>query len=184
MKNNSQLINQDSGNVEWYTPWAIIECARALMGGIDLDPFSCARANNRPEGRVSIDYCDGKYTGCGMELEWYGNVWMNHPFSREYNEKAIAKIVHEHTRSNPSMDQACCITFASTSERWFKPLLEYPQFFFTGRINYLSGETLQPIKGVPKGSVITFFPPNGMTYRDAVNKLHNAFITSFEGVAK
>lgn len=179
-KNNSQLIHADSGNVEWYTPWNIIECARALMGSIDLDPFSCAKANNRPEGRLANEY----FIEDGIDADWYGNVWMNHPFGREYNEKAIAKIVHEHTRSNPSMDQACCITFASTSERWFKPLLEYPQFFFTGRTNYLDGATMQPVKGVTKGSVITFFPPRGMTYRDAVSKLHNAFITSFEGVAK
>lgn len=178
MKNNSQLINQDSGNVEWYTPWAIIECARALMGSIDLDPFSCHEANYRPEGIVALTY----FSNNGLIPDWYGNVWMNHPFGKEMNKIAIEKILYEHKKG--VMVQACCITFASTSERWFKPLLEYPQFFFTGRTNYLDGATMQPVKGVTKGSVITFFPPRGMTYQDAVSKLHNAFITSFEGVAK
>lgn len=31
---NAQLINQTSGDVEWYTPARIIEAARRCMGGI------------------------------------------------------------------------------------------------------------------------------------------------------
>jgi len=178
--NSSQLINQDSGNVEWYTPWAIIQCARELMGGIDLDPFSCHAANNRPEGRLANEY----FIKDGLESEWWGNVWMNHPFGRKYNEDAVAKLVFEYTKRAPDMAQACCITFASTSEKWFKPLLRYPQFYFTGRTNYLDGETLQPVKGVTKGSVITFFPPREMAYIDAVVRLNATFGAKFEGVAK
>lgn len=37
-----RLINQDSGDVEYYTPTEITEAARRVMGGIDLDPFSSA----------------------------------------------------------------------------------------------------------------------------------------------
>ena len=183
-KLNNTIVNihANSGNTEWYTPWAIIECARELMGGIDLDPFSCRKANERPEGRVAEDY----YTAhCGsLDRSWYGNVWMNHPFGRTMNEDCVAKIVYEYIRINPTMEQACCITFASTSEKWFKPLLRYPQFYFTGRTNYLDSETLQPVKGVTKGSVITFFPPRGWSYRAAVGELQRVFRNKFEGEAK
>ena len=40
-----QLVNQDSGDTEYYTPGFIVEAARRVMGGIDLDPFSSAAAN-------------------------------------------------------------------------------------------------------------------------------------------
>lgn len=46
--NAATLINQDSGTVEWFTPWNIIDAARATMGGrIWLDPASCEQANEK-----------------------------------------------------------------------------------------------------------------------------------------
>ena len=42
-----QQINQTSGDVEYYTPPAIIEAARLVMGTIDLDPASSETANER-----------------------------------------------------------------------------------------------------------------------------------------
>ena len=180
--NNGQLINQDSGQTEWYTPWNIIECARQLMGSIDLDPFSCEKANQRPEGKLANMYF--AVDDDPLNRPWAGNVWMNHPFGRKFNADAIGKLKFEHIKIGPTMQQACCITYASTSEKWFKPLLGYPQFYFTGRINYLDPDTLEPAKGVTKGSVITFLPPRGMGYQDALWRLNKIFSGKFEGVAK
>ena len=43
--NSATLINQDSGNFEYYTPPFIVEAARAVLGTIDLDPASSRQAN-------------------------------------------------------------------------------------------------------------------------------------------
>jgi len=161
--NASQLINQTSNNAEWYTPWNIIECAKELMGRIDLDPFSCFRANNRPEGKIATHYYDDSCSP--LDKVWLGNVWMNH-------------------RRDRQMEWGLCITFASTSEKWFAPLLRYPQFYFTGRINYLDSKTMQPVKGVTKGSVVTCFPPPGESYEYGKSALNHAFGGTFKGVAK
>lgn len=147
--NAAQLINQDSGIVEWYTPAYIVDAARQVMGHIDLDPASSPVANHTV-GALRI------YTAQddGLALPWYGNVWMNHPFGKDSNRKWIAKLVAEYQSGR--VQQACCITYASTSEGWFQPLYDYPICFVNGRVNYLKPDGT-PGGGVSKGSCVTYF---------------------------
>ena len=150
--NNAQLINQDSGDYEYYTPIEIVDAAREVMGSIDYDPFSSYEANKRIKA--------GQYV-CkevnGLKQSWYGNVWMNHPFSRNNNKPCIEMFVEEYELGD--VEQACCITFAATSEKWFQPLLNYPQCYLSPRTNYyLPDGTLK--KGVTKGSVVTYLGYN------------------------
>ena len=154
--NNSQLINQDSGNYEYYTPSSIIEAARATMGSIDLDPASSAKANQNVLAKHYFD----KF---GEHQNWFGNVWLNHPFSRENNTVWIAKLVADYKQY--SIKQACCITYASTSEKWFQPMLSYTQCWLSPRTNYyLPDGTLKV--GVTKGSVVTYLGPNKQAFYD------------------
>lgn len=151
-KQAHQLINQTSGEVEYYTPQNIIEAARATLGGIDLDPASSAIANERVRAESFFTKEDD-----GLSKMWWGRVWMNHPFGRIENPQWIGKIEHEFSEGN--IDAACCITFACTSEAWFRPLLHYPQCFLSPRTNYyLPDGTLK--RGVSKGSVVTYFGPH------------------------
>jgi hypothetical protein len=147
--NNSQLINQDSGNFEYYTPVEIVDLARLTMGGIDLDPASSERANETVKASVFFTKDSDV-----LSANWFGRVWMNHPFSRKNNDAWINKLVDEY--ENRNIEQACCITFSSTSEGWFRPLLSYPQCFIFGRTHYrLPDGTIK--KGATKGSVVTYF---------------------------
>lgn len=52
--NNAQLINQDSGDYEYYTPIEIIEAAREVMGFISLDPASSSMANEKIGATASM----------------------------------------------------------------------------------------------------------------------------------
>ena len=74
---SGQLLVQDSGDTELYTPPEIIEAARRVMGTIDLDPASSEIANKR----VMATRYYTKETD-GLSQEWHGNIWMNHPFSK------------------------------------------------------------------------------------------------------
>ena len=122
----------------------------------------------------------------GGELEqWSGRVWMNHPFGTEgkacvtnyvcdkktcrkrgyhlvsdstNNTTWVNKLVKSYKSGN--VTEAYMICFASTSENWFKPLKQFPQCYIDGRVNYLDPETLEEVKGVTKGSVITYFGNN------------------------
>lgn len=150
--NNAQLINQTSGKTEYYTPIGIVDAARRVMGGIDLDPASSCAAN----ARIGA----GKFytiENNGLDLRWFGRIWMNHPFGRMSNPRWVEKLISEFEAGNIS--QALCITFACTSEVWFQPLLDFPQCFLSPRTNYDLPDGTK-LRGVTKGSVITYLGHN------------------------
>lgn len=159
MKSSAELINQDSGDVEYYSPLDIIKIARWVMGGIDLDPFSSPAANIRVQATRFYTFDDD-----GLSLPWQGRVWMNHPFSRTMNRRCIEKLVKEYKIGN--VTEACAITFASTSEAWFRPLLERPQCYLQPRTNYYRPDGSLK-RGVTKGSVVTYFGKNEALFAEA-----------------
>lgn len=124
-----KLLVQDSGVVEWYTPPAIIEAARATMGSITLDPASCQQANKTV---MADQYFTVKEDG--LSRPWHGNVWMNHPYGRHENPRWVTMLLNEYWAGNVA--QACALVFASTSERWFQPLYNYPICFIAGRVRH------------------------------------------------
>lgn len=153
----------DSGCTEYGTPEYVIEAARRTMGTIDLDPASTEFFNRVVRATRYFTLADD-----GLAQPWFGHVWLNHPFSREGNRRWIAKLLGEYWSGN--VLGACAITYASTSEGWFQPLLSHPQCFLRGRTNYYDagGNTL---RGVMKGSVVTYFGPYGGQFRVAFASL-------------
>ena len=119
------------------------------MGWIDLDPASSEAANAFVKARKIYTIQDN-----GLVQPWHGRVFMNHPFSREFNRAWIQKLVAEY--ENDEVEQACCITFAATSEAWFRPLLRQPNCFLVPRTNYYLPDGTKK-RGVTKGSVVTYF---------------------------
>lgn len=177
---NAQLINQSSGETDFWTPPAIVEAARSLMSGIDLDPATSRECNLKHV--KAAHYYDKVHNGLlypwGTQHTPY-RVWLNHPFHAGWkacdehckrktckkrgfhvyedipgNAVWVNKLVDEY--SGGRVIEACMICFAATSEAWFQPLLHYPQCFLSPRTNYyLPDGTLYA--GVTKGSVVTYF---------------------------
>lgn len=145
---NAQLINQTSGKTEYYTPINITLSACRVMGGIDLDPASSVVANERIKAKVIYTAADD-----GLVKPWFGRVWLNHPFGRLSNPSWIKRLIDSWEAGD--IEQACCITFACTSENWFQPLLEFPQCFLSPRTNYDLPDG-RKLRGVTKGSVVTY----------------------------
>lgn len=148
--NAHQYINQTSGRQEWRTPNFILDAARDTLGHFDLDVASNIRAQNHVKADL---YYDIKVDG--LQQQWYGRVWMNHPFGRKENPLWTGKLIEEYEAGH--IHSALCITYASTSERWFQALMRYPQCYLAPRTNYIDMNTGEPVKGVPKGSCVTYF---------------------------
>jgi hypothetical protein len=63
-----------SASVEHYTPALIVDAARRLMGGIDLDPASCALANETVKAARYYTRDDD-----GLTKPWRGRIFLNPP---------------------------------------------------------------------------------------------------------
>jgi hypothetical protein len=146
---NAQLIHQDSGITEYYTPLPIVEAARRAMGIIFLDPASSVAANARVKASMFFDK-----NLDGLLQPWFGKTWLNHPFSRIGNPLWVNKLETEY--SSGRVTEACCITFACTSEKWFQPLMHRPQCYLFPRTDYFDADG-NKVRGVTKGSVVTYY---------------------------
>jgi ParB family chromosome partitioning protein len=128
---------------EWYTPAKYIEAARAVMGGIDLDPASCALANQTVKATRYFTKDDD-----GLSQIWGGKVWLNPPYSsplspagmsggkrRGPTELWIQKLIDSFESGDVS--QAIVCINADTVRAWFQCLWEYTICFVSRPIQFI-----------------------------------------------
>jgi ParB family chromosome partitioning protein len=134
-----QQINQSTNN-EWYTPGVYVDAARTVMGHIDLDPASCAYANETVRADRYYSQADD-----GLRQPWYGRVWMNPPYGREEGEhdsnqaRWTRRIIDEYLAGN--VKEAIVLVNAVPGNRWFAPLKDYPICFPDVRIRFYNETT-------------------------------------------
>ena len=73
---------------EWYSPAWIVEPAREVMGGFDLDPASCEEANATIRADRFFTVADD-----GLAQAWSGRVWCNPPYSDKDLIRWVTKLV-------------------------------------------------------------------------------------------
>jgi ParB family chromosome partitioning protein len=135
---------QGTGDNEWYTPATYIDDARRVMGAINLDPASCARAQETI--RADAFFCRDDD---GLCRPWSGRVWLNPPYSqpeiRLFAEKAVAEV------KLGRVTECIVLTHNYTDTAWFHTLgTEASAICFTrGRIGFLSpdGRRAAPTQG-------------------------------------
>lgn len=105
--------------VEYYTPAKIIEAARTVMGGIDLDPASCEDAQRTVKASVFYSELDD-----GLSQEWLGRIWCNPPYSktagRSNQELWANRLLNEHKAGN--VTEAHILVKSALGYKWFEDL--------------------------------------------------------------
>jgi phage N-6-adenine-methyltransferase len=144
-------VSHNSGENEWYTPPKFIEAARLTMGGIDLDPASCALANKTVKAKTFYDKAAN-----GLEKKWSGKVWMNPPYSHPEIGEFSEKIASEFDSGN--VEEACVLVNNATDTAWFQSMMERAAgaCFIKGRVKYLD-KTGIPANTPLQGQAILYF---------------------------
>lgn len=137
---------------EWFTPVDILRRVRAVLGGIDLDPASCAVANQRVGALTYFDQAAD-----GLAQRWAGRVFCNPPSpALPWWEKLMA------TRAEGTLADAVLVAFniellQVSQGREHPPLAGFPLCAPARRVRYLRPD------GAPGdrprfGSLIAYVP--------------------------
>lgn len=136
---------------EWYTPPHIIDAARYVLGGIDLDPSSCAAAN---EVVKATTYYTREQDG--LSLPWSGRVWLNPPYGRGVIDKFVFRLLEE-IRSG-SVERAILLTNNCTDTEWWQAMANEADAvcFLRSRTNFWGPLQGDKSPGARQGQTIAF----------------------------
>lgn len=157
-------VSNNSGNNEWYTPRKYVDAARRVLGGIDLDPASCAYANETVQAERFYSVEDD-----GLTKEWRGRVWMNPPYNAESVVKFTEKFVDEYEAGH--INEGIVLVNNATETSWFVNMVNVAAaiVFPRGRIRYESStrESLAPLQG----QAFLYFGENIDKFFDAFSEI-------------
>jgi ParB family chromosome partitioning protein len=160
------LAEHLSTSNEHYTPAEIMEPARAVLGHIDLDPASCAVANETVRAAHTLTLAED-----GLSVPWFGRVFLNPPGGRDAGRSVQKqwwrKLAAEYElgRVQAAVYLGFNMQVLQTSQvgdiGWLPLPLHFPLCFPKRRIKFLHLENgmLVPGRAPAHASVIVYLPP-------------------------
>lgn len=108
-------VSHNSGENEWYSPKEIVDAARLVLGGFDLDPASSEVANEVIGAKRFFDVSRD-----GLKQAWRGRVWMNPPYAQPLVTQFCEKFAH-HVKAGDVTAGIALVNNATETE-WFGKL--------------------------------------------------------------
>lgn len=128
-------VLQSSVSNEWYTPKEYVDAVHELMGNIDLDPASNSLANENVRALKFFSVSDD-----GLSKNWKGKIFLNPPYGisqgKSNQMRWSHRLIQQYQIGNCS--EAVLLVNASTGNKWFAPLWQFPLCFVSKRIRYIS----------------------------------------------
>lgn len=140
----------DESGDAWFTPEIVIDLARRILNGIDLDPFSSDDANLIVRANKYFTKEDN-----ALLHSWHSkSVFMNPPYSRGLCSKAVEKFLYEFRAKH--FRRAIVLVNNMTDTQWFHDLAKEAnrRCDFKGRIAFVTADNKR-ISGNTRGQ--TFF---------------------------
>lgn len=151
--------HHSSKSNEHYTPPHIIEAARETMGGIDLDPASCLKANEIVKAKKFFTKDDD-----GLSEKWHGRVFLNPPGGAGSAKEWWQKLIKEWAEGRvcQAIFLAFSIELLQTAQvgAWPDDWLptDFPICYPSRRIAFID-ESGKPKKGNTHASCIVYVTP-------------------------
>jgi ParB family chromosome partitioning protein len=154
-------VSHNSGNNEWYTPRAIIEAARKVMGGIDCDPATSELANKTVKAETTFT---AESDGLAISNKWRGNVWLNPPYAQPLIDRFSEQVTARYVMGQ--IKQACVLVNNATETEWFQRMLKESTAvcFLKSRVKFIDtdGNPGAPLQG----QVLLYFGKHGKRFAE------------------
>jgi phage N-6-adenine-methyltransferase len=140
----------------WFTPHAYVESARQALGGIDLDPASCKKANKNVKAGAFYTERDD-----GLVQPWFGRVFLNPPYSVGLLEPFITKLARSFAADD--IDAAICLTPSyALSNKYFSSMWDLDPIvcITTKRIAFGHPDEAKAWETSSFGSAFTYLGPH------------------------
>lgn len=155
--NRSLKVFGSAKSDEHNTPKFLIDAARAIMGGIDLDPMSNAIANRTIKAHQIYTKQDD-----GLQYKWLGHIWLNPPFSLA--DPAVEKLIASY-ESGDIFEAILLIKSAPDTKR-HQSLYPYPFCDLNGRLKFEAEGNKQ---SAPFATVLFYLGPNFPRFRQIMS---------------
>jgi len=147
--------------VEWFTPEWLLDEARRVLGGFDLDPASCVAAQERVRAKVFYTAEDD-----GLRHYWGGRVWLNPPYGSSGGRSSqgiwAQRLVEEYETG--LVQEALLLVRSALGYEWFEQLFEHwPVCFLRKLLTFTSADGL-PAGRSKQGAALFYFGENCLTF--------------------
>lgn len=137
------FVEHNTGNNEWYTPPDLLDAARLVLGGIDLDPASSGLANEAV--KASLFYTA---ENDGLQQDWpQGKIWLNPP----YAQPLMGQFATKYAEAIQAGSTGIVLVNSATETGWFQELslVSSAICFYKSRVKFLdqNGDPGAPLQG-------------------------------------
>jgi ParB family chromosome partitioning protein len=151
------------GDNEWSTPQQCLDAARAVLGGIDLDPATSLFAQSRVRAAKFFTIEDD-----GLRQTWEGRVWLNPPYG-PHIAHFVSKLLREAKKG--SVKAAIMLTHNNTDTDWFHKAAGACAAicFSRGRIQFEQSD--DRVRTATQGQAFFYFGTNVAAFRKVFGKI-------------